>query len=128
VNKLLIIDDNPDDIEITRIALGERGRDIQVEAYRSAQTALAVLREARDLPDLVLLDLNIPGMGGIECLRQIRADSRLQSLPVIMVTSSSYDADQKKAYDAGADFFLFKDFDMDRYGESLDAALKRLIM
>ena len=91
MRKILIVDDNPDDIEITRIVLEEKGWDVQVEAYRNAEKALACLREAEDLPSLVLLDLNIPGMGGIVCLQQIRADRRLKSIPVVMVTASSFD-------------------------------------
>ncbi len=70
---------------------------------------------------------NIPVMGGIACLRQIRADRNLQSLPVIMVTMSSFDQDEKKAYEAGANLFLYKDIDLDRFSENLDAALKRLL-
>ncbi|MDA8124624.1 MAG: response regulator [Deltaproteobacteria bacterium] len=128
MRRILVVDDNPDDIEITRIALEEKGWDVQVEAYRQAEQALAGLRESEDSPALVLLDLNIPGMGGIECLRQIRADRRLQSVPVVMVTASSFEADEKRAYEAGANFFLFKDFDIDRYVENLDAVLKRTMV
>ena len=128
MRKILIVDDNPDDIELTKIALEENGWDIQVEACPSAEKALACLRETGDLPCSILLDLNIPGMGGIECLRRIRADESLKSIPVIMVTASSFDQDEKKAYDAGANLFLYKELDIDRYGENLDAALKRLMV
>jgi len=128
MRRILIVDDNPDAIEITRIVLEEKGWDVQIEAYWNVEKALARLREVEDLPSLILLDLNIPGMGGISCLRQIRADQSLQSIPVIMVTASSYDLDEKKAYDAGADLFLYKDFNIDRYAENLDAALKRMMI
>jgi CheY-like chemotaxis protein len=80
------------------------------------------------LPSLILLDINIPGMGGMACLQQIRADRRLKSIPVVVVTASSFESDAKKAYEAGADFFLFKEFDIDRYGENLDVALKRMMV
>lgn len=128
MRRIMVVDDNPDDIEITRIALEEKGWDVQVEACRNAEKALACLRESEDLPSLVLLDINIPGMGGIVCLQQIRADRRLKSIPVVMVTASSFEGDEKRAYEAGADFFLFKDFDIDRYVENLDAALKRMMV
>jgi CheY-like chemotaxis protein len=128
IRKILIVDDNPDDIEITRVALEEMGWDVQVDAYRNAEKALDGLREGKDLPSLVLLDLNIPGMGGIACLQQIRADQSLKSIPVIMVTASPFDQDEKKAYDAGADVFLYKDLDIDRYSQNLDAALKRMMV
>ena len=127
MQKILIVDDNSDDIEIARVALAEKGWDLEVEACRQAEKALEFLRKAEELPSLLLLDINIPGMGGIACLREIRADERLRPIPVIMVTASSFEADEKRAYEAGADFFLFKEFDMDRFGEKLDAALKRLM-
>ena len=127
MQRILIVDDNPDDIELTRVALEERGWNVQVEACKNCEKALDGLREGKDLPALILLDLNIPGMGGIECLRQIRADQSLQSIPVIMVTMSSFGPDEKKAYDAGADLFLYKEIDIDRYSENLDTALKRVL-
>jgi CheY-like chemotaxis protein len=128
MRKILIVDDNRDDIELTRIVLEEKGWDVQVETYRIAEQALASLRVAEDLPFLILLDINIPDMGGIVCLRQIRADKRLKPIPVVMVTASSFEADEKRAYDAGADFFLYKDLDIDRYGENLDSILKRMMV
>ena len=127
MRRILIVDDNPDDIEITRVALEEKGWDVEVEAHRRAEKALESLRKAEELPSLIFLDINIPGMGGIACLRQIRADERLKLIPVIMVTTSSFAADEKRANEAGADFFLFKEFDIDRFGENLDAALKRML-
>jgi CheY-like chemotaxis protein len=128
MRKILVVDDNPDDIEITRVVLEERGWDVQVEACGNADKALGRLRKEEDPPSLILLDVNLPGMGGFECLREIRADQSLRSIPVIMVTASSFEMDEKKAYDAGADFFLYKHLDFDRYGENLDAALKRLMV
>jgi CheY-like chemotaxis protein len=127
MRKLLIIDDNPSDIDITRMVLEERGWDLTVEAFKNAEKALASLREGTDLPSLILLDLNIPGMSGIAFLRQIRADERLHAIPLIMATASSFDRDEQEAYEAGADLFLYKELDIDRYSENLDAALKRLM-
>lgn len=127
IRKILIVDDNPYDIELTKIALEENGWDLQVEACPNAEKALACLREPGDLPCLILLDLNISGMGGIECLRRIRADESLKSIPVIMVTASSFDQDQKKAYDAGANFFLYKELDLDRFGKVLKTAIAPLL-
>ena len=128
MHRILIVDDNPDDIEITRAVLEAKGWDVHVDACRNAQEALNDLREGKHLPSLVLLDLNIPGMGGIECLRQIRSDQSVQSIPVIMVTASSFDVDEKRAFEAGADFFLFKELDIDRFADNLDAVLKRVII
>jgi len=128
MRKILIVDDNLDDIEITKVALEEKGWTVEVETCRYAEKAIGCLRETADLPSWVLLDINLPGMGGLDCLRQIRADGRLKSIPVIMVTSSSYETDKKRAHDAGADLLLYKDLDFDRYAENLDTALKRMMV
>lgn len=124
---ILIVDDNPDDIEITKIVLTEIGRKEKLEAVRSGEAALNRLRSEDDLPALILLDLKTPGMGGIDTLRQIRMDERWKHIPVIIVTASSYGSDEKDAYDAGADGFLPKAFDMDEFGRNLDALLARVL-
>ncbi len=123
-HKILLVDDNPDDIEITRVALAELGREEELEAVRRGEEALARLRTAPDLPSLILLDLRTPGMSGIDTLRQIRADERLKNLPVVIVTASSSARDEQEAYAAGADGFLVKAFDMDQFGCDLDALLR----
>ncbi len=125
---ILIVDDNPDDIEITRIALEEAGRKETLAAALRGEAALDMLRVANgSLPSLILLDLKMPGMSGIDTLRQIRADEHLKHIPVIVVTSSSLEADEQEAYDAGADCFLHKAFDIDQFGNNLNYLLERFV-
>ena len=126
-NTILIVDDNPDDIEITRVVLEAADRREKLEAARSGEAALQRLRSGGDLPALILLDLKTPGMNGIETLRQIRIDERLKSIPAIMVTASSSGADEKNAYEAGADGFLYKAFDLDEFGRNLNSLLERFL-
>ena len=123
---IMIIDDNHDDIEITRAVLEEIGREEDVEAAFDGVQALRRLRDGKRLPRLILLDLKMPGMSGFECLREIRADERLRPIPVIVVTSSSLDSDRHEAHAAGADGFLVKDIDIDRFGLSLKTAIATL--
>ena len=125
--KILIVDDNLDDIEIAKIVLAERDYEVEVEAARQCEVALDLLRQGNDLPSLILLDLKLYGMGGIEALRQIRADRRFDHIPVIIVTSSYLEANRKKALAAGADYFLCKAFDIDRFSEDLHALLQRFL-
>jgi len=125
-DSILIVDDNPDDIEITRIALEEIGRKEKVEAAFNGEQALRRLREGRDLPGLILLDLKMPGMSGFDCLREIRADERLRPIPVVVVTSSSLESDRREAHAAGANGFLYKEIDIDRFGASLKAVIVAL--
>ena len=124
---ILIVDDNPYDMEITKIALEEVGCEVKLETAFRGKDALAYLREGQDLPSLILLDLKMPGMSGIDTLRQIRADERLKHIPVIIVTSSSLEADEKEAYEAGANSFLHKAFSIDQFSGNLDDLLKRFL-
>jgi len=126
---ILIIDDNPDDIEITKIVLAELGRQEEVAAMLHGRGALEYLRKGygNGLPSLILLDLKMPGLSGIDTLRQIRADEQLKHIPVVIVTSSSLMADEKEAYDAGADNFLNKAFNIDLFSSNLNVILRRYL-
>lgn len=124
---ILIIDDNPDDIEITRIVLSKMGHEVKIEAALCGEAALERLRSGEELPSIILLDLKMSGMGGFDVLRQIRGDERLQHIPVIVVTSSSLESDEKKSYEAGANTFLHKAFDMDRFSRDIKHVLARWI-
>jgi len=124
---ILIVDDNPDDIELTRIVLTEMGRKERLKFAPSGDVALQLLRREDDLPSLIFLDLKTPGMGGIETLRQIRSDERLRHIPVIIVTSSSFPQDEKEALEAGADSYLYKAFDIDKFGRDINSLLQRFL-
>ena len=124
---ILIIDDNPDDVEISRLVLEDLGRKEKVEAAGSGGEALRRLRNGMERPALILLDLKMPGMSGIDFLREIRADVRFRSIPVIVVTSSSLESDREESNVAGADSFLYKAIDLDAFGSSLNPLLHRFL-
>ena len=81
-DSILIVDDNPDDVEITRAVIAELGRLEKVEAASRGELALKILRLGECQPSLILLDLKMPGMSGIDTLREIRADDKLQRMPM----------------------------------------------
>ena len=120
---ILIIDDNIDDVEITKRTLARIDRELKVETALRGETALELLRREEALPALILLDLKMPGMSGFDVLRKIRADERMKHIPVIIVTSSSLEADEKAGYEAGADAFLHKAFDIDRFSSELKSLI-----
>jgi len=124
---ILIVDDNPDDIELTRVVMAEMGRKERLEFAPSGDVALERLRGEEVLPALIFLDLKTPGMGGIETLRQIRSDERLRHIPIIVVTSSSFPQDEKEALEAGADSYLYKAFDIDKFGSDINSILQRFL-
>jgi CheY-like chemotaxis protein len=122
---IMVVDDDPDDMEITRRILARARRDMIVTQVPRGEAALALLRESRELPSLMLLDLKMPGMSGIDTLRCMREDEVLKHIPVIIVTNSTLESDRNAALSAGADGFIHKDFDMDQFGRDMKALLDR---
>jgi len=120
---ILIVDDDPDDIEITRRVLLKAGRDIQVAAVKSGEHVMDLLQEGRDLPSLIFLDLKMCGMSGIDTVLLIRADDRLKHIPVIILTNSALESDMQRAYDAGANSFVHKAFDIEQFSRNIMAHL-----
>jgi two-component system KDP operon response regulator KdpE len=116
--KILVVDDEPHIRRVMRVILAGQGYQI-VEA-RSGEGALEKLREF--LPDLVLLDLNMPGMGGLETCRTIRATS---DVPIIVLTVRRGEDDKVEALDAGADDYVTKPFGKKELLARIRAALRR---
>ncbi|GGK94889.1 response regulator [Deinococcus radiotolerans] len=121
--RILIIDDNPNDIELALTALDDvSAGDAEVSVAHSGPEALGVLRDARDhgqLPDLILLDLNMPQMDGIAVLDAIRSETGLQSLPVVMLTTSGESRDIRESYAHGASAYVVKPLDFTQFREAL---------
>ena len=122
---IYIVDDSPTDIELTTIALEATGREIVVRSATDDKSALAMLRNGLGVPALILLDLKMPGMSGIEMLREIRADDRLRGLPVVVVTSSALESDKTEAIAAGASDYIQKPLALAQFSEDLDSILRR---
>lgn len=124
---VLIIDDNEQDAEMTRLALGKAG----VGSIAIAEDGLAGLdylmqHAARAAPGsrgpaLVLLDIKMPRLTGIELLQKLRAEPTLRHLPVVMWTSSSLASDLTEAYEAGANGYVVKPIDFKEFRETLAA-------
>jgi adenylate cyclase len=104
--RVLVVDDTPENIRLLEAVLGPRG--YTVDSASSGAEALETLAEAP--PDLVLLDIVMPGLDGYEVCRRIRATPELELLPVVMITASSGE-EKVRALEAGADDFVMKPFD-----------------
>src|SRR5664279_6574764 len=124
---IYIVDDSPTDIELTTIALEATGREIAIRSSTDGKSALAMLRNVLGVPALILLDLKMPGMSGIEVLREIRADDRLWNLPVVVVTSSALESDRTDAIAAGASDYIQKPLALVQFSKDLDSILLRLL-
>lgn len=102
---ILVCDDEPALRELMRAAIGSGHRYLEAP---DAETAYEAMRYAR--PDLVLLDVMLPGASGIDVLRVIRADPELEAVPVVVVSAWDGEEDRRSAEDAGADAFVAKPF------------------
>jgi CheY-like chemotaxis protein len=122
---ILVVDDSPTDIELTTIALEATGREICVRSATDGESALAMLRKGHGLPALILLDIKMPGLNGIEVLREIRSDDHLHRIPVVVVTSSALDSDKAEAIAAGANGYIQKPFALSQFSKDLDSILHR---
>lgn len=110
---ILLVDDNRGDIQLTQFALLESGIDHNLHAVESGESAMTFLRRKPPYgdsprPDLVLLDLNMPGMSGYTVLREIKADEALKSIPVVILTTSSAPRDIDRSYANYANSYIVK--------------------
>ena len=120
---ILLVEDNPDDEALTLHALENNKIGNKVFVARNGQEALDYVfctgshagRDAEDLPAVVLLDLKLPKIDGLEVLRRIRADDRTRLLPVVLLTSSNEEEDRLKGYSLGANSYVRKPVDFDAF-------------
>jgi two-component system cell cycle response regulator DivK len=103
VKRIAVVEDNPDNRLLVRAILE---RDFAVAAYDSGAAALEGFGSER--PDLVLLDISLPGMDGLEVLKRIRADARLEGVPVIALTAHAMATDREQFLSAGFDEYVAK--------------------
>ncbi|HEX3775892.1 MAG TPA: response regulator [Polyangiaceae bacterium] len=116
---ILLVEDNPSDEKLTLIAFRNCGIANEVIVERDGAAALDYLfasgehagRDAKNLPTVVLLDLKLPKIDGLEVLRRIRADKRTRLLPVVILTSSKEDEDLVASYALGANAYVRKPVD-----------------
>lgn len=119
---ILLVEDNPGDIRLTREAFKSAKQEIALQTVTNGDNSVRFLQEssADELPDLVLLGLNLPGRDGCEVLEIIRDDPRLKPLPVLMLTSSAADEDVARCYDARANAYLTKPTDPAEFSSLVD--------
>jgi CheY-like chemotaxis protein len=106
---VLLVEDDPDDVDLLRRAFRRATSGLRLEHAEDGERAVARLSdEEAPVPAVVLLDLKLPRMSGFEVLRWMRADPRVRSVPVVVLTSSRLRGDVGQAYDLGANSYLVK--------------------
>ena len=124
--KLLLVEDNPDDVEIAIRALRKSRLINDIRVVRDGEEALSLLFPdgVRDLdqfrPDLILLDLNLPKVSGFDVLDRIKTSDELSSTPVIVLTISERDEDIARAYKLGANTYITKSVDFEKFMHAID--------
>jgi len=125
--RILLVEDNPDDVQLTLRAFKKSNIGNEVIVAKDGQEALdfffgddGVAGKGRDeLPGLVLLDLKLPKIDGIEVLKRVRADERTKLVPVVILTSSKEQADMLNGYSHGCNSYIRKPVDFDQFAEAV---------
>jgi CheY-like chemotaxis protein len=124
---ILLVEDNPSDIGLTRRALEKSHIANELVVVEDGQEALDYLfgtaslagSKANELPALILLDLKLPKLDGLQVLRRIRADERTSRLPVVILTTSNEEQDIAQSYDLGANSYIRKPVDFKQFVEAV---------
>lgn len=126
LKRILLVEDNEKDVELTLAALGEHNLANEVTVVRDGAEALDFLYRRGEfadrstgLPVVVLLDLKMPRVDGLEVLTQIKQDDNLKRLPVVMMTSSREEQDLVKSYALGANAYVVKPVDFQQFVSSI---------
>ena len=124
--EVLLVEDNPGDVRLITEALNDAKLHVHITVVPDGVEALALLRRQGNyttaaLPDLILLDLNLPRMNGHEVLARIKEDEGLRRIPVVIVTSSRADRDIATSYDLHANCFVTKPVDLEQFFDVVQA-------
>lgn len=118
VAPILLVEDNPVDVDLTLRAFASRKFSNTVHVARDGEEALAWLprwEAGEPVPAVILLDLKMPRVSGLEVLRALKSHSLFRAVPVVVLTSSSEDADVSTAYELGANSYIVKPVNFDKF-------------
>ena len=119
---MLIVEDNPDDERLATRTFSAKQRLERYKVARDGEEGLDILK-AEETPALVLLDLKLPRLSGVEVLMAMKDDERLRKVPVVVLTSSDELSDRAACYDLGCNAFVRKPIDYDEYKRELTTTL-----
>ena len=125
--EILLVEDDPNDVELTLHALKQHNLANRIEVVRDGAEALEFLfgsgayaqRDVENGPRVVLLDLKLPKVDGLEVLQRVKADPRTQAIPVVVLTSSREERDVVESYKLGANSYIVKPVDFEQFVETM---------
>lgn len=118
IRPILLVEDNPVDLDLTRRAFTRRKIANPIEVARDGEEALSWIERwdrGEEIPAVILLDLKLPKVDGLEVLRQLKEHQTYSSIPVVVLTSSSENSDLKRAYKLGVNSYIIKPVDFDKF-------------
>ena len=125
--EILLVEDNPNDVELTLHALKKHNLGNRVEVVRDGAEALEFIfcsgayahRSVENGPKVILLDLKLPKVDGLEVLRRVKSDPRTRMIPVVMLTSSREERDIVESYNLGVNSYIVKPVDFEQFTEAV---------
>jgi len=128
--EILVVEDNANDAELTLRALKQRNLANQVHVCRDGAEAMDFFSDgAGPVPKVVLLDLKLPKVDGLEVLRRLKQQGRTKSIPIVILTSSSEEPDIERAYALGANSYIVKPVDFEAFARAVsDVGLYWLLL
>jgi two-component system cell cycle response regulator DivK len=121
MSRILLVEDNEKNMKLARDLLAYNGHTV----YEATTGETAVATATKELPDLVLMDIQLPGIDGIEALRRIRADTKAASIPIVALTASVMTNDRERFDKAGFDAFIAKPIDVKKFNEQVTQLISK---
>jgi two-component system, response regulator len=117
---ILLVEDNPDDFDLTIMALKGSNIANEIDIARDGEQALEYFEDrSRPLPVLVLLDLKLPKIMGLDVLKRLRADERTKLVPIVVLTSSQQESDRYQSYVEGVNAYVVKPVEFEKFSEAV---------
>ena len=119
-SKLLLVEDNPMDVDLTKRAFAMNKLPVLIEVASDGEEAIGFIKKweaGLPVPKVILLDLKLPKIGGLQVLKELKIHSIYQHIPVVVLTSSSEERDVYTAYEYGANSYIVKEIDFDKFLE-----------
>lgn len=122
-NPILLVEDNPSDLDLTIRAFAAKKLSNPIQVARDGEEALKYIErweQGEPKPVVILLDLNMPKISGLEVLQKIKSHPEFKIIPVVILTTSSESSDLKAAYESGANSYIVKPVDFDKFQEVIN--------
>jgi two-component system response regulator len=116
---ILFVEDDPDDEDLILDALVSGGLKMEIKVARDGAEALEMVSGAQLLPRLVVMDLKLPKVSGLDVLRRIRGDARTRHIPIVVLSSSSQESDIRSSYESGANSYVRKPVESGAFAQAV---------